>query len=55
MLDSIKSRGLRPEENGTKGSGGAREKIDVTKLTKQQRQELIDRARRNPEERITFG
>ena len=54
VMDSIKARGARPAENGTRGSGGAREKIDVTKLTKQQRQELIEEARRNPEKRISF-
>lgn len=54
VLDSIKARGARPAENGTRGSGAAREKIDVTKLTKQQRQELIEEARRNPEKRISF-
>ena len=55
VLDSIRARGARPTENGAGGSSGAREVIDVTKLTKQQRQELIDRARRNPDERISFG
>lgn len=55
VLDSIRARGARPAENGAGGSSGAREKpIDVTKLTKQQRQELIERARRNPDERISF-
>lgn len=54
VLDSIRARGARPAENGAGGSSGAREVIDVTKLTKQQRQELIDRARRNPDERISF-
>ena len=56
VLDSIRARGARPAENGAGGSSGAREKpIDVTKLTKQQRNELIERARRNPDERITFS
>lgn len=56
VLDSIRARGARPAENGASGSSGAREKpIDVTKLTKQQRNELIERARRNPDERITFS
>lgn len=56
VLDSIRARGVRPAENGASGSSGAREKpIDVTKLTKQQRNELIERARRNPDERITFS
>ena len=44
------------QRSGPRGSSGAREKpIDVTKLTKQQRNELIERARRNPDERITFS
>lgn len=56
VLDSIRARGARPAENGASGSSGAREKpIDVTKLTKQQRNELIERARRNPDEKITFS
>lgn len=54
VLDGIKARGLRPEENGTKGGGAGREKLDVTKLTREQRQELIERARKNPEEKISF-
>lgn len=55
IMDGVRANGARPMENGTKGSGGAREKLDVTKLTKEQRRELAERAIRNPEERITFG
>lgn len=55
IMDSVRANGARPTENGTKGSGGAREKLDVTKLTKEQRRELAERAIRNPDERITFG
>lgn len=54
VVDSIKARGARPEENGTRGSGGAREKLDVSKLTKEQRTALMEEAMRNPEKRITF-
>lgn len=54
VVDSIKARGTRPEENGTRGSGGAREKLDVSKLTKEQRTALMEEAMRNPEKRITF-
>ncbi len=55
VLDSIRARGARPNENGAKGSGAAREKIDVNKLTKEQRSALIEEAMRNPDKLITFG
>lgn len=54
VLDGIRAGGQRPTENGTRGSSGASAKMDVSKLTKQQRAELIERARRNPDEPITF-
>ncbi|WP_458397422.1 hypothetical protein [Anaerotignum sp.] len=53
-LDGVKAGSLRPNENGTKGSNGANQKIDVTKLTREERRALAERARRNPDERITF-
>lgn len=55
VMDGIKAKGARPNENGAKGSGAAREKIDVNKLTKEQRSALIEEAMRNPDKRITFN
>lgn len=54
VLDGVKANGLRPNENGTKGSNGANQRIDVTKLTKEDRQRLMDEVRRDPNKRITF-
>jgi hypothetical protein len=54
VIDGVKANGIRPNENGTRGSNGAGQKIDVHKLTKEQRKELAERARRNPDELITF-
>lgn len=51
-LDGVKANGMRPNENGTKGSHGASQKIDVTKLTKEDRMRLADEARRG--KTITF-
>lgn len=55
VMDSVRANGARPQENGAAGSAAATGGIDVTKLTKEQRQELAERARRNPDERITFS
>ena len=53
VTDNIRANGTRPSENGSRSGYGASEtKIDVHKLTKQGRQELIDRARRG--ELISF-
>lgn len=54
VLDGVKANGMRPNENGTKGSNGANQRIDVTKLTKEDRQRLMDEVRRDPNKRITF-
>ena len=51
-LDGVKAGAMRPNENGTKGSHGANQKIDVTKLTKEDRMRLADEARRG--KTITF-
>jgi len=51
-LDGVKAGAMRPNENGTKGSHGASQKIDVTKLTKEDRMRLADEARRG--KTITF-
>ena len=55
IMDGVRANGARPTENGTKGGAAGRERLDVTKLTKEQRRELAERAIRNPDERITFG
>lgn len=53
VTENIRANGTRPMENGSRSGYGASEtKIDVHKLTKQGRQELIERARRG--ELITF-
>lgn len=54
VMDGVKANGMRPNENGAKGSNGANQKIDVNKLTDAEIDALIERARRNPDERITF-
>ena len=54
VLDGVKANGMRPNENGTKGSNGANQRIDVTRLTKEDRQRLMDEVRRDPNKRITF-
>lgn len=46
VLDGVKANSIRPNENGTKGSHGATQKIDVSKLTKADRIRLADEARR---------
>lgn len=53
-LDGVKAGSLRPNENGTKGSNGANQKVDVHKLTAAERKALIEEARRNPEKQINF-
>jgi hypothetical protein len=52
VLDGVKANGLRPNENGAKGSHGANQKIDVSKLTKEDRLRYADEARRGKQ--ITF-
>lgn len=54
VMDSVKANGMRPNENGAKGSNGANTKIDVSKLTAAERKAYAEEARRNPEKRITF-
>lgn len=54
VMDSVKANGMRPSENGAKGSNGASTKIDVHKLTAAERKAYAEEARRNPEKRITF-
>lgn len=54
VMDSVKANGMRPNENGSKGSNGANQKIDVHKLTAAERKALIEEARRNPEKQINF-
>lgn len=54
VIDGIKANGMRPDENGAKGSNGANQKIDVHKLTAAERKALAEEARRNPEKRISF-
>jgi hypothetical protein len=50
---NIRAKGTRPAENGATGGYGASEtKLDVHKLTREGRQELINRARNG--ERISF-
>jgi len=51
-VDTIRSGGLRPAENGTRGNSTAVVKNDVTKLTKADREEIIRRVERG--ERIVF-
>lgn len=46
VLDGVKANSLRPNENGAKGSHGANQRIDVTKLTKEDRIRLANEARR---------
>lgn len=53
-LDGVRANGIRPNENGAKGSHGASQKLDVTKLTREDRLRLAEEARRNPDKRITF-
>ena len=52
VLDGVKANGMRPNENGAKGSHGANQKIDVSKLTKEDRARLAEEARRG--KTITF-
>jgi hypothetical protein len=52
VLDGVKANGIRPNENGAKGSHGANQKIDVSKLTKEDRLRYADEARRGKQ--ITF-
>ena len=54
VMDGVKANGMRPNENGAKGSNGANQKIDVHKLTAAERKALIEEARRNPEKQINF-
>lgn len=54
VLDGVKANGARPTENGAKGSHGAGQKIDVHKLTAEDRRRLAEEARRNPDKLITF-
>lgn len=54
VLDGVKANGMRPTENGARSSNGINQKIDVSKLTDEECDALIERARRNPDERITF-
>lgn len=42
--DDIRARGQRPSENGTSGQSGAVIKLDVSKMTPQQRREIAQRA-----------
>lgn len=46
VLDGVKANSLRPNENGARGSHGANQRIDVTKLTKEDRIRLANEARR---------
>lgn len=54
VTDNIRAKGTRPSENGAMGGHGASEiTTDVHKITKQERDEYIRRARNG--ERITFN
>jgi len=52
-VDDIRTRGLRPEENGAGGQGPAQVKADVRSLTKEDRREIERRVMRG--ERIVFA
>ena len=54
VMDGVKANGMRPNENGAKGSNGANQKIDVHKLTAAERKALAEEARRNPDKKISF-
>ena len=53
ISDSIQARGKRPSENGLSSNSAAVMKVDPAKLTREQRRELEERARRG--EIITFA
>lgn len=54
VVDGIRARGARPQENGGAAQSGFTVKSDVTKLTKKEREEIARRARMNPDQKITF-
>lgn len=56
VMDGVRANGQRPTENGTLGSRGVSTKVDVSKLTREQRREIAEQVMRDPERRnpVTF-
>ncbi len=53
VVDGIRSKGARPQENGTSAQSGFTTKTDVSKLTKEERAALAKRAMRGEEIRFS--
>jgi hypothetical protein len=46
VTESIRVKGQRPDENGVQSGAGYVAKVDVSKLTREQRRELAEKAMR---------